>query len=237
MDQLNELNHLSLYGLIILGFTTGLLGSGHCLGMCGGVVSATTKSKKEVTLYHIGRLLGYLSLGVIIPYIGIEISGIKENANIKLFSALLIGITFIIIGIQDILKTKISRSKISQKYQGLYKKAWSNIFNRFYHYSSLRSFSIGSLSALLPCGFLWVVLIMSLTTSNLFYAAAFIFSFWLGTTPALSFAPLLIRKFISPLNKKIPSLIPSTFILLGVVTISYRLYNFYFIVEKGASCH
>lgn len=236
MDQLSSLNHLTFYGLIVLGMTTGLLGSSHCVGMCGAIVTASSKSKMQILSYHIGRLLGYLSLGVLIPYLGIEMSGIKENGDIKLISALLIGGMFIFIGLKDILKFKSSH-KLSANYQKLYKKSWTVVFNKFYRFEHLRSFFIGSLSSLLPCGLLWIVLIMSLTTANPFYSLAFIASFWLGTTPALSFAPLFIRKFIRPLSQKMPRLIPSTFILLGIITISYRIYNFYFVIPEGMSCH
>ncbi len=237
MAQLDELNHLSLYGLMILGLTTGLLGSGHCLGMCGGVVTATTKNRREVSLYHIGRLIGYLSLGVLIPQLGLELSGVKENQNLKLYSALFIGLTFIFIGLKDFIKNRKRETMISKWYQETYKKLWQMIFSKFYNFNLLRSFSIGAMSALLPCGFLWVVLIMSLTTTSIFYAGAFITAFWLGTTPALSFAPLLIRKYIKPLQLKAPRLLSSTFILIGLFTISYRLYNFYYVIPEGMSCH
>lgn len=57
----------------------GLLGSPHCLGMCGGIVSAfgismqgQSKSRQMwlVASYHIGRLISYMILGVVASLLG-----------------------------------------------------------------------------------------------------------------------------------------------------------------------
>lgn len=72
---MNTLN-ITLLGA---GFLMGLLGSPHCLGMCGGIVSAFGISMRHasnqkkiwlVAMYHIGRLLSYMILGVVAASVG-----------------------------------------------------------------------------------------------------------------------------------------------------------------------
>lgn len=59
---------------IWLAFSAGLAGSGHCLGMCGGIVTALALSKRDCTaaqrfmfnlLYHAGRICTYTLLGLL----------------------------------------------------------------------------------------------------------------------------------------------------------------------------
>ena len=53
----------------------GLLGSIHCVGMCGGIVAALSMSQKNggisgIFTYHFGRLLTYSILGATMGMIG-----------------------------------------------------------------------------------------------------------------------------------------------------------------------
>lgn len=65
--------------LLVAAFLMGFFGSPHCLGMCGGIVTAfglsmkdTSPAKKRglVATYHFGRLLSYALLGLIAGVIG-----------------------------------------------------------------------------------------------------------------------------------------------------------------------
>ena len=49
------------------------LGSWHCVGMCGGLVAASTRSPLSVFSYHLGRLIGYCTVGAIAGGIGLFI--------------------------------------------------------------------------------------------------------------------------------------------------------------------
>lgn len=78
---------------LILVFVTGLMSAAHCIGMCGGIITAVTlQSKlsalKTNLLYHIGRGFSYTLFGIVLGIIGsfIEVagdwSGIKGVASI-----------------------------------------------------------------------------------------------------------------------------------------------------------
>lgn len=64
IEHPEHLGHLSSWYLIpLLVLIASLMGSMHCLGMCGAIVSVLKPTPAGVASYHLGRLLGYLSLG------------------------------------------------------------------------------------------------------------------------------------------------------------------------------
>ena len=66
----------------------GLLGSLHCLGMCGPIAfmlpldhSNTMKKTTQLSIYHLGRLLAYGIIGVLFGLLGkgLALFGIQQN--------------------------------------------------------------------------------------------------------------------------------------------------------------
>lgn len=73
---------LSLWPVFLATFSVGLLGSGHCLGMCGGIASALSfaigpekQGKRTAILlsYNLGRVSSYALLGAVAGIIGNQI--------------------------------------------------------------------------------------------------------------------------------------------------------------------
>ena len=67
--------------LYSMAFTTGLLGSGHCIGMCGGIVAALSISGEGQRggllfhiLYNLGRILTYTLIGLMVGWLGSAIA-------------------------------------------------------------------------------------------------------------------------------------------------------------------
>lgn len=78
---------------LVLVFITGLASAGHCIGMCGGIITAVTLQSKlsplqTNMLYHIGRGFSYTLFGIALGLLGSFIdlagawSGIKGIASI-----------------------------------------------------------------------------------------------------------------------------------------------------------
>ena len=66
-----------LSAIIQIGFFMGLLGSIHCVGMCGPLVMALPLVDKQgfqkflaIALYHIGKMGSYAMLGIIFGLLG-----------------------------------------------------------------------------------------------------------------------------------------------------------------------
>lgn len=205
--------------LPVASFVAGLSGSLHCLGMCGGLVTASCNGGKDVLKYQLGRLLGYSVLGSIAWVMGYVLQGIVPFQWGPLISGLFMGGLFIFWGIQS--------------YQG--KKAelpLPRVLHRSYHFafrkfatqaSYWRSFIIGLISIMLPCGLIYGLIIAALALGNFEQVMVSLFFFWLGTLPAMLGAPQLVRKILDPLKQKLPKVYAVLFIVIGVVTVSGRL--------------
>jgi sulfite exporter TauE/SafE len=92
--------------------------------------------------------------------------------------------------------------------------------------SSIKSFLVGMLSIFLPCGLLYGVVLGVAAFEHSMYAILSMFFFWLGTVPSMVFAPTILQKILRPLKAKIPKSYALTLILLGLMTISYRVVKF-----------
>jgi hypothetical protein len=64
-------------------------------------------------------------------------------------------------------------------------------------------------------------------------------SFWIGTVPSLLFAPTILAKVLNPLKNKAPLISSLGLILIGVLTIGFRFFNFYTQSSQhmGHMCH
>ena len=90
-----------------------------------------------------------------------------------------------------------------------------------------RSLIIGLLSAFLPCGFLYSVLISLAVFHDPFIGLIGMLSFCLGTIPILLLSPQLAKTLLSPLKNHSQTLASLLLISLGLVTIFYRVFTYY----------
>jgi sulfite exporter TauE/SafE len=201
-------------------FLIGFSGSAHCLGMCGPLILASAKNKKENFIYHVGRLSGYLSLSLIFSLISLEL--IKKYQSKMIFgAAIFIAILFFISGLKLLFKLNLG-FQISI-YQKLIQKLLSKSL-RFSKKSSLTSLFTGFFSAFLPCGLLYTAILSSLSFLDLKTSLLSILFFFTGTLPALLLAPTLIQKLIRPYSSKLP-------VFSGILLISL---GFYFLTQRSS---
>lgn len=167
------------------GFTLGLLGSFHCIGMCGPIalsIPGQTRSPFAMflrgLLYNTGRILTYSCIGFVFGVLGMgaTIAGYQNVLSIVLGSLIIIFALFPHIKLPGKAKDLYSgfTSQISKHISTLYK---SN--------SRFSSFFIGLLNGFLPCGFVVTALAAALITSTTFHSAIYMALFGLGTLPVM----------------------------------------------------
>ena len=194
------------------------LGSLHCVGMCGGLMVAVCKKPAELFSYHIGRLISYMALGSIFGWLGMALET-QSLPWISRGTGILMGIVLILMGWQF--------SKHKTLYIWLPKPFLSVVTNlsakllraKTNSMSLLIPGTVGLLSVLLPCGWLYSYAVAAIALQNSWAGAGLMAIFWLGGLPALSVAPLLIRKLLNPAQQWIPQLISPLLIGLGLWTI------------------
>lgn len=179
------------------GFTLGLLGSFHCIGMCGPIALSIPGENRSThamilkgILYNSGRIFTYsiLGFGLGILGMGATVAGYQN-------------ILSILLGALIILFTVLPRVRMPGSLQKAYDR-----FNRyviryisvlFKERSILSSFLIGLLNGLLPCGFVVTALAVALITSTALHSSLYMALFGLGTFPVMMLMNLA-PGFISP---------------------------------------
>ena len=94
------------------------------------------------------------------------------------------------------------------------------------HSNSTMSFwaagTVGLLSVFLPCGWLYGFAVVTAATQTLWGGVWVMTVFWLGTLPALSFAPIALRRLLLPLQQRWPHSTTAVWILAGCLAMSHR---------------
>jgi uncharacterized protein len=212
---------------------TGFLGSAHCVGMCGGLVTAVAPDRWSNLTYQLGRMFSYSALGLIGGFIGHRFTLQFENPWIAVLPSLTLGVVFLWMGIRPWMKLS-TNNPIKKRLSDLGHKIIGRLFKWNFR-PSQRSFLVGLFSFLLPCGFLYGAIFISITFQNPFISMMIMWFFWLGTTPAMSFAPEILRRVLSPFQQRSPVMTSLIFVSFGLITIGFRVFNY--IQSGGASCH
>jgi sulfite exporter TauE/SafE len=153
--------------------------------MCGGIFlnaqafSSGTVRQFRVSRsvgYHFGRLLSYLTLGVIAGALGNRILTSSFGDYLTGASALL----FIGAGMNLLLDRKRGVKGITFIHH------LTGVAYRFIYEKSLQSLKpvlLGVLSGILPCGWLHLYVFGAVLLAHPLYSPLFLFAFWLGTIP------------------------------------------------------
>jgi sulfite exporter TauE/SafE len=190
--------------------------------MCGGLVTASCGGGKDVLKYQVGRLLGYLILGSLAFSVGALVKGVVPFTWGPLVSGVFLGILFIYWGVKS-----FSGKRAEVPLPGFLRKLYQLSFRKFVSTSgNFRSFVVGLLSIMLPCGLLYGMIIAALAMGKYQEVMLSLLFFWLGTLPAMVGAPHLVKKILEPLRKKLPKAYAILFIVIGVTTIANRLNHF-----------
>ncbi len=167
------------------GFTLGILGSFHCIGMCGPIalsIPGETHSPFGMfvrgILYNTGRILTYACIGFVFGILGMgaTIAGYQNVLSIVL------GILIIIFALFPHIKLP---GKAKDLYSGFTSKITKHISTLYKRNSRFSSFFIGLLNGFLPCGFVATALATALITSTTFHSAIYMALFGLGTLPVM----------------------------------------------------
>lgn len=216
---LNNLDHYPFYVIPFVAIIIGLLTSVHCVGMCGGLILAFTKNRNQNLAYQIGRLLGYLTIVVILSFLGINLN--RYSQNLSLVMAIFIGLIFIYSGL-------VSHIHLHFPFQAQTQRFTQKVFAFLDSVHPLfKSFSVGFMSLFLPCGPLYAMVISLAIIGNKYVSILGIMGFWLGTVPLLFFTPKVVEKIFKPIRNKIPKLSSLTLVMIGFSTIGYRIYLIY----------
>lgn len=171
--------------LILAALTMGLLGSFHCVGMCGPLALSLPLSNNSAWakfsgafLYNAGRVVTYSVFGLVFGIVGKSVSVFGYQQWLSVILGLLI-IIFIILPKR---LTSFSKNNFMMSFFEKIRAALGQLFFKK-NYSSL--FSIGLLNGLLPCGLVYMAAAGAVATGNISNSVLFMAFFGLGTLPVM----------------------------------------------------
>jgi sulfite exporter TauE/SafE len=205
-------------------FIVGLLGSFHCLGMCGPLVIAlpvhATNKLQAITgrlIYNAGRICTYSLLGLILGTFGQSLSFFTSQQKLSVAIGILMLLFILIPGP---VSQQFNFMSSVARFTSSVKKQFSNQFKQRSYKAYLFS---GILNGLLPCGLVYVALAGAIATGSSYTGMAYMALFGLGTLPMMllvSFAAQYITmEWRSRLTKVIPAftiVVACLFILRGL---------------------
>ncbi|RYU81530.1 sulfite exporter TauE/SafE family protein [Hymenobacter persicinus] len=173
------------------GFVFGLLGSFHCVGMCGAIAlalpgraeagsgSASARYLSGRLLYNLGRITTYAALGATAGLLGhgLRLAGLQQSLSIA--SGLLI---LLLLGLPPRVADHLSSALGVDRPLAWVKNALVRLFQQ---YSWRALYLAGVLNGLLPCGLVYLALAGALSAPGVGGAAAYMASFGLGTLPLM----------------------------------------------------
>lgn len=169
----------------------GLIGSSHCLVMCGGIAAALQLSMPKQRngynwqlplLLSLGRLTTYSLFGAAVGYFGA--SAMQLAGTSLLWLRLLAGILLLMMAlyISRLWFGLIHLEKLGQK---LWRHVQPIAKQLLPLNSRRKAYAYGLCWGALPCGLVYSTLGWSLASGSLLQGAAIMFSFGIGTLPAI----------------------------------------------------
>jgi sulfite exporter TauE/SafE len=177
--------------LYSMAFITGFLGSGHCLGMCGGIVTALSLSKtgrKSGPLFHLlynsGRLITYGLIGLLVGWLGSLMAYTTAFEGLTLWLLIATDLFIIVLGLGT--AGAFRRINIMQlEFAGPVRSLTAAVSGIQRLPPTLASLPLGMIFGFLPCGFLYAMAITAAQTASPTRAAMVMIFFGFGTAPAL----------------------------------------------------
>lgn len=200
-------------------FIIGLMGSFHCLGMCGPMaLSLPLKDHSHSTraisslFYNSGRIITYGIMGLFFGWLGrgFYLGGVQQKISIA------IGIVTVFAVIFPILFEKVSLARMSGSFFSKI-KAW---FGKLFGAKTYRSlFTIGLLNGILPCGLVYIALAGAMTRHHIGHGALFMVFFGLGTMPMMYLLPVVGNIVSFTFRQKVNKFLPIFILLIGLLFI------------------
>lgn len=233
--------------MLLTALIFGLLGSFHCIGMCGPIafmlpVDRTNKTKRliQVSVYHLGRLLTYGILGMLFGLLGesFYFFGFQQYVSI------IIGVLMMLMIVLP--KKTVSKFNIAKPVYQLLSGVKNRLGKELKKKRTDTFFTIGFLNGFLPCGLVYMAIFAAIATANVLDGSLYMLLFGLGTIPLMTAFVYLGNFTTGVLRKRIQQFIPVAVFIVGVLFVVRGLglgipyvspVHVHEMVSGGVMCH
>lgn len=195
-----------LIPLLFSALMLGLLGGGHCLGMCGGLMGALTlaipreqraRRMQLLMAYNLGRIVSYAIAGFFSGVVGWAVANSPGATTLRVVAALLL----IAMGLY-LAGWWSGLTRIERLGRGLWRYL-QPFATRLLPISSIpRALLLGALWGWLPCGLVYSTLLWAASQGNAIDSALLMLAFGLGTWPVLLATGLAAERTTALLRRR-----------------------------------
>jgi sulfite exporter TauE/SafE len=219
-----------MVSLLAAVFVASLVGSLHCVGMCGPFVafysgadgSGGARRLLSHAAYSGGRLVAYTALGLGAGALGAALDLAGSLAGVQHVAAVVAGAVMILWGVLALLQAqgfRLFRHGNGSRLSGVIRRGFTLVGGKP---PIVRATAIGLLSGLLPCGWLWAFLVAAAGTGGAASGALVMVAFWAGTVPSLVAVGIGAQLISAPMRRHLPAVTAMLLVTLGVFAILSR---------------
>ncbi|MGC0150862.1 sulfite exporter TauE/SafE family protein [Chromobacterium vaccinii] len=169
----------------------GLLGGGHCVGMCGGIVAALTLHHpagaarwRVLAGYNLGRIASYTLIGALLGGLAATGLSLASTHSWQLMLAALADLMLVAMGLY---LAGLGQAVVALEKLG--KPLWRRLQPLLGRLLPVRSIAgaaaVGAVWGWLPCGLVYSASISALASGSAWHGAGMMLAFGLGTLPNL----------------------------------------------------
>jgi sulfite exporter TauE/SafE len=206
--------------MLFSAFILGLLGSFHCVGMCGPIAfmlpvdrNNALKKALQIGVYHLGKLLAYSVIGLVFGLIGKSLYLFGFQQQLSIF----IGILMILVVL--IPQRTFNKYNFSKPVYKLISKVKSALGSAMKKKTMDTFLTIGFLNGFLPCGLVYMAVFAAIASGNALNGALYMAVFGLGTIPLMTTAIYFSQFLKGAARQKIQKAIPVFVVIIGVLFI------------------
>nr|WP_221195885.1 sulfite exporter TauE/SafE family protein [Halomonas organivorans] len=207
-------------------FVFGLLGGAHCIGMCGGIMSALSfavppslRHPARLTGlllgYNLGRIASYMAAGGLAAGLGTLIGvapGVRLTLQILAAVMLVLMALYIADWWKGLLRIEALGRRLWKRLEPLGRRLMPVV-------KIPQAVALGAIWGWLPCGLVYSMLVWSLASADAGHGAALMGAFGLGTLPALLVTGLAARRLGTLIRH------PATRTLAALAIIGFALWQ------------
>jgi hypothetical protein len=181
---------------LLTALIVGVLGSVHCVGMCGGIVGALTlglapQQRRSVAsllpylaLYNLGRIASYAIAGAIAGGLSAQLLDVLAPERARAVTLLVTGVFMVLLGLY--LGGWWPALGVLERWGGGLWRRIEPLGRRLLPVRRpIQALGVGLLWGWLPCGLVYSALVWALASGSAAEGAALMVAFGLGTLPML----------------------------------------------------
>jgi uncharacterized protein len=208
-----------------------LAGSVHCAAMCGGFVCmyaragalAPRTGLRAHAAYNAGRLLSYLTLGLLAGLIGARIDHVARLASIERGAAIAAG-TLMVAWAMGFIATTLGARLPRVSAPAWAKRRLGGVLLALRDQPpAVQAGALGLFTTLLPCGWLYTFVVTAAGTGSPINGAAVMVAFWAGTVPLLVGVGLGAGRVARPIARHLPVASALVVLVLGALSIAGKV--------------